>query len=130
MRRADLVELIPKALGELHTAGISWVYYEDLAQQVTLHDETYLKRRARIRGVLSHLGVEYPALPTPGYHPDHLRMGLALDQLEAEGAIVSEIEPDRRADGEPRRNIFSLPDPSELQLPQQRAEEPLDTVQP
>lgn len=107
MNQAELEATIPIALAELHANGIYQVFVDQLGQQVTRHDETYLSRRNAVRGFLGKVGINIPELPNGRMRPLPHKMHPALTRLEDAGVIVGEFEI-APVDGQKRRRLYSL----------------------
>ena len=108
MKRSEVKRLIPVALQELHDAGFERVYYDQLGQQVTRHEEGYLARRDAVRGFLRHINVELDELPSGHVRPAAYKMYTSLGELERAGVIAGEFEPPRDDEQLVRRQYFLL----------------------
>lgn len=86
-----MLHIIPIALQELHESGKDKVHFDTLGEQVTLHDESYLNRRTKLRGILKLIGINLKPLPDGHVRPGP-KMYIPLAQLEQTGVVESEFE--------------------------------------
>lgn len=107
MKDSELIEIIPVALHELHESGRDHVYIDELGQQVTRHDEDYLRRRSTVKRFLGYIGIDMPELPSGHTRPNPGSMYVALDRLANEGVVESEFAEQLEA-GKPRRRMYRL----------------------
>lgn len=106
MKKSDVLKIIPVALQELHDEGHERVYVDQLGEQVTRHDETYLRRRGAIRKALGHFGVNISELPYGHSRPGAYKMYTSLRLLEEDGVVSGEFEQSHPDDRLPRRQYF------------------------
>jgi hypothetical protein len=102
MRIAEVANLVPVAMRELHDEGHPWIYINELGRQVTSHDKEYLKKRARWRKLLARIGIHIDEYPSGWLYPRH--MHTVLDFLEESGTVESQfIDASPGEEGPPRR---------------------------
>jgi hypothetical protein len=102
----EVRETIPVALQELHEAGFDQVYVDQLGEQVTRHDESYLARRGAVRRVLGLVNIDIPELPHGHSRPGASKMYQSLRQLEEAGVVAGEFEEPVEGVEYPRRKYF------------------------
>lgn len=113
MKRDEVRDLIPVALQELHNAGHESVYADELGEQITSHDESFLARRDKLRAIFGKIGVRISPLPSGHIRPGAHKLYPSLSELEEAGIIVGAFE-ETPEDGRVARRKYSLVNPEDL----------------